>query len=253
MIFRLGSVSSVPIVLCLLASCATVEPSKNEPDPRLDKVLSGVDQCLANQQQATEQLQNQAQQLQLQLQQMKAMKEQLEDTRKAGVANAAPARVDCPKPPKTSSAQVVGYTEQVWIPDLQATLPALIDTSIETSSLDVQHLEEFERDGKRWVRFTVLDSATGRPISLEHKLNRTVGNANSDDATSRHPVIRMGIVVGHINQTADFVLYQRAHKTYQVKLGRNILQDVMVVDVSKQNIAPYVPPEKPAGDKGDVQ
>jgi hypothetical protein len=250
--FRISSVSSVPFVLCFLAGCATVEPVKNEPDPRLDQVLAGVNQCLANQVQTTAQLQNQAQQLQLQLQQMQSMGAQLEDDKKPGTASEAPALVDCPKPPKSSTAQVVGYIEQVWIADLQATLPALIDTSVEASTLDVQHLEEFERDGKRWVKFTVLDSA-GQPMWLEHKLKRTVGTSNSEDAANRRPVIRMGIAIGRINQTADFVLYKRKHKTYQLKLGRDILQDVMVVDVSKKNIAPYVPPEKPAGNKGDAQ
>jgi threonine synthase len=38
-------------------------------------------------------------------------------------------------------------------------------------------------------------------------------------------------------------LSDRSHLGYQVLIGRNILKDVMVVDVSKQNIAPYVLPK----------
>lgn len=245
--FRNCSVTPVPFLLCFLAGCATVEPIKSQPDPRIDEVLAGVNQCLANQVQAEAQLQNQAQQLQLQLQQMQAMTEQLKEPRVPGEERPMPpAPVDCPKPPKASGAQVIGYIEQVWISDLRTALPALIDTTTETNTLDVQHLEEFERDGKRWVRFTVLDAGSGEPLSLEHQLKRYTNPAGGTEAANRRPVIRMGIVIGRINQTADFVLYKRKHKTYQLKLGRNALQDLMVVDVSKKNIAPYLPPDKPA-------
>ena len=244
--FRIFSVTPVPFLLCFLAGCTAVEPVKNEPDPRLDQMLAAVNQCVANQRLTTDQLANQAQQLELQRQQMQALGEQLEEVRKEGApAAAAPALVDCPKPPKTSTMQVVGYIEQVWIPDLQGTLPTLIDTTVTTSALDVQHLEEFERDGKRWVKFTVLDSS-GQPVWLEQRIKRTVSATSGDNATERRPVIRMGMTIGRINQTVDVVLYKRQHKTYQLKLGRDVLQDVIIVDVSKKNIAPYVPPEKPA-------
>ncbi|MEZ5572994.1 MAG: RimK/LysX family protein [Halioglobus sp.] len=250
--FRIRYISSVCFVLFVLAGCATVEPVKNERDPRLDQMVAGIDQCLANQVQTTTQLQNQAQQLQLQLQQMQAMSEQIEEAKRAGKENASPAIIDCPKPPKVSNKQVIGYMEQVWMTDLDAPLTALIDTSMETSALDVQNIEQFERDGKRWVKFDVPNSTTGQPVSLEHKIKRTVGSSTVDEA-NRRPVIRMGIIIGRLNQTADFVLYERKHKTYQVKLGRNILQDVMVVDVSKKNIAPYERPEEAAASAGSAK
>ncbi len=245
MIPRIGSVSSASIVLFVLAGCATVEPAKNEHDPRLDQMVAGIDQCLANQVQTTTQLQNQAQQLQLQLQELRTVSEQLEEAKRAGGESPRPAMAECPKPPPVSNKQVVGYMERVWMSDLQTALTALIDTSIETSALDVQHIEQFERDGKRWVKFDVINPATGEPVSVEHKIKRTVGTSSSDDEASRRPVIRMGIIIGRLDQTADFVLYERKHKTYQLKLGRDILQDVMMVDVSKKNIAPYELPAKP--------
>ena len=38
-----------------------------------------------------------------------------------------------------------------------------------------------------------------------------------------------------------------AIRGYQALIGRSILKDVMVVDVSKKNIAPYVAPEQITG------
>lgn len=244
---RIRFISSAWLALFVLSGCTTVEPLKPEADPRIDHVVAGIDQCLANQVQTSAQLQNQAQQLQLQAQQLEAVDEQLRAAREVPAVVAAPAAAPCPKPPKSPAPtqQVVGYQERVWLPDLDFALNARIDTGVQTGALDARNIEQFERDGKRWVKFDVVNPMTGEPRTLEHKLTRTMASSSGDDAT-RLPVVRLGIVVGRINQTAEFVLYDRAHKTYQLNIGRNILKDVMLVDVGKKNIAPYVLPDKPA-------
>lgn len=249
---RIRFISSAWIALCILAGCATVEPVKPAPDPRLDHVVAGIDQCLANQAQASAQLQNQAQQLQLQVQQLQALEAELKAPADDHAQVAPPPAVPCPKPPKASTLQVVGYQERVWLPDLGFALNARIDTGMQTGALDARNIEQFERDGKRWVKFDVVNPMTGEPRTLEHKLRRSVAASSADNAI-RHPVVRLGIVVGRINQTAEFVLYDRSHKTYQLNLGRNILKDVMVVDVGKKNIAPYVLPDEPAGGEAAAQ
>lgn len=241
-------ISCAWLALVLLAGCATVEPVKPEADPRIDHLVAGIDQCLANQAQASAELQNQSQQLQLQLQQLDALDQQLKASDEAQTEVAAPAAAPCPKPPAASTKQVVGYQERVWLPDLEFALNARIDTGVQTGVLYARNIEQFERDGKRFVKFEVPNPITGEPRTLEHKLRRTLTSSTGEDAT-KHPVVRLGIVVGRINQTAEFVLYDRSYKAYQLKIGRNILQDVMLVDVSKKNIAPYSLPDKPAADE----
>ena len=54
----------------------------------------------------------------------------------------------------------------------------------------------------------------------------------------------LGIVIGNIRQKAEFTLSNRSHLDYQVLVGRNILSDVMLVDVSQANIAPPEVPER---------
>lgn len=232
-------ISPALLALFLLSGCAAVEPAQPAADPRIDQLIGGVDQCLANQVQASEQLQNQAKQLQLQLQQLDAMQQQLSVVKEEQEEVTPPAAVPCPKPPKASTQQVVGYLERVWLPDLEFALNARMDTGIQTGVLYAKNIQQFERDGKRWVKFDVPNPMTGEPRTLEQKLRSTMAATNGDDAT-RHPVVKLRIVVGRINQTADFVLYDRSYKSFQLKIGRSILQDVMVVDVSKKNIAPYV-------------
>jgi len=245
-------ISSAWLALLLLGGCTTVEPTRPEADPRVDKIVAGIDQCLANQVRTSTQLQDQAQQLQLQLQQLESMDEQLKAAREVRSEAAPVVAVPCPKPPKATTQQVVGYQERVWLPDLEFALNARIDTGLQTGTLDARNIEQFERDGKRWVKFEVVNPMTGEPRALEHKLRRTVASSSGDDAI-RHPVVRLGIIVGRLNQTAEFVLYDRARKSYQLNIGRNILQDVMLVDVSKKNIAPYVLADKPAGGEGAAQ
>ena len=124
------------------------------------------------------------------------------------------------------------------MPNLQLMLPARIDTGAETASLDARNIKIFERDGKRWVRFEILHPESGEPIELERRLKRTVSILQaSAPEPERRPVIQLDITMGEINQTAEFSLSDRSHLDYQVLVGRNILQDVMVVDVSKKNIA----------------
>jgi hypothetical protein len=71
--------------------------------------------------------------------------------------------------------------------------------------------------------------------------------------SKRRPVVKMGIIIGNNEQTAQFSLSNRSHMGYQALIGRSILKDVMVVDVSKKNIAPYTRPEKSSNTKGNAK
>jgi hypothetical protein len=147
----------------------------------------------------------------------------------------------------------VGQLEQVWLQNLQLALPARIDTGAETASLDARNIELYEREGQRWVRFEILHPDTGEPLLIERKLKRMVAiiQASTTEA-ERRPVIKLGVTIGTVSQTAEFTLSNRSHLDYQLLIGRNILQDVMVVDVSKKNIAPYVITGQPSAGNGEI-
>jgi len=143
--------------------------------------------------------------------------------------------------------QVVGGREDVWIEDLQLALPARIDTGAETASLDARNIREFERDGDEWVRFDIVHPGTGEPLTLERPVARVVRILQStSEEAERRAVIELGIVLGEVRQMAEFTLSDRSHLDFQMLVGRNILKDLMVVDVGQSNIAPYRAPEPPA-------
>jgi len=150
-------------------------------------------------------------------------------------------RSECKLMETEPSKMTVGRQEQVWLEDIQLALRARVDTGAETASLDAHNIELFERNGKRWVRFEIMHPDTGEALQLERKLKRTVSIIQSNTSEAeRRPVIKLGITIGHIKQSAEFTLSNRSHLDYQLLIGRNILKDVMIVDVSKINIAPPV-------------
>lgn len=132
---------------------------------------------------------------------------------------------------------IVGRRERVWVEELQLALPARIDTGAETASLDARNITFFERDGNPWVRFEIARPDTEDKIVLERKKIRDalILQASSEQA-ERRPVIELGIRLGDVRQLAEFTLSDRSHLDYQMLVGRNILRDVMLVDVSGVNL-----------------
>jgi hypothetical protein len=257
MIYRINNLffSMLLLVPLWLGACSTAVPVEKVEDPRMGQLVAGMDKCLANQALVNEQLRSQAQQLDRQKSQLDIMTEGLAvagATPLDGEPGTVPVAEACAGTPESSPKLVVGQLEQVWLQNLQLALPARIDTGAETASLDARNIELFERDGRRWVRFEILHPDTGKPLLMERKLKRMVAIIQSNTAEAeRRPVIKLGVTIGSISQTAEFTLSNRSHLDYQLLIGRNILQDVMVVDVSKKNIAPYVTPE-PSAASGEV-
>jgi hypothetical protein len=248
--------TAVPVLaialLAMLGGCVAQPQLEKEHDTRLDQVVSQLDKSLANQASANSQLQAQQRQLEKQEQNLLALNTSLNRALEAPQAEECPKAVACPAVPENFNKMIVGGLEDVWFPDLGLALTARIDTGVATASMDAKEIEEFERDGKPWVRFTIANPKTGEPETLERRLVRFIGIQKSGGGEAkRRPVVKLDIVIGQNEQAAEFSLSSRKHTSYQVKIGRSILKDVMVVDVSKKNIAPYVLPEKASDSAGD--
>jgi hypothetical protein len=51
-------------------------------------------------------------------------------------------------------------------------------------------------------------------------------------------VVELQFQIGRIKRLEEFTLEDRSHMDYQVLIGRNILRDLMVVDVAREFLAP---------------
>lgn len=137
---------------------------------------------------------------------------------------------------KIDAKTVLGGIEMVHLDPPGLEFSARIDTGAQTSSLNALDIVEFERDGKPFVKFNLIHPQTGEKIELTRRLRRyarvkELGNRESQ----RRPVVRMRVILADIDEQINFTLENRSRFKYQVLIGRNLLQDLAIVDVSKKS------------------
>ncbi|MCK9530649.1 MAG: RimK/LysX family protein [Gammaproteobacteria bacterium] len=159
--------------------------------------------------------------------------DRLEDLlRDNGSTDKANADVACTTPPPGEKV-VFGRLEWVSIQGVEKRLKARIDTGAATSSLHAENIVEFERDGKRWVRFTP-DKQSGA-AALEAPIARYIRiRQASATGTERRPVVTLPVKLGRVTQPAEFSLTDREQMLYPVLLGRNFFMDIALVDVGRK-------------------
>ncbi|MDX9740215.1 MAG: ATP-dependent zinc protease [Gammaproteobacteria bacterium] len=134
--------------------------------------------------------------------------------------------------------QVIGSIERVHLSPPGMMLEARIDTGAESSSIDARDITEFKRDGNTWVRFRIMDH-DNQTTEIERRVVRHARILQSSTSEAeRRPVVRLRIAIGSHAQVAEFTLTDREHLSYPILIGRNVLNDVMLVDVSRTHIAP---------------
>jgi hypothetical protein len=153
-------------------------------------------------------------------------------------AAVAPAPAKAPPPPKQiKGKRVIGEAEPVTILKAGLTLPARIDTGATTSSLDARDIQRFERDGKKWVRFTLVDRRTKKDVNVEGRLTRIVEITRHGAAPQKRPVVKLRAMLGKVELLREFSLTDRSAFEYPVLIGRNFLQGEFIVDVALKNTA----------------
>ncbi len=131
---------------------------------------------------------------------------------------------------------ILGAAEWVYISKTKKNFKARIDTGAHTSSLSAVNIKRFERDGKKWLRFNIPSQNGSKPQMIEAKILRTVtvnkSNDKKENKKNRRLVIKLHIRLGNISTYSEFNLTNRSHMEYPVLIGRSLLQDRAIVDVS---------------------
>ncbi len=147
-----------------------------------------------------------------------------------------PVPVKAPPPAQQlQGMRIIGEVEPVTIVKAGLTLPARIDTGATTSSLDARDIQRFERDGKKWVRFILLDRRSGKKVKVEGRLTRTVEITRHGTDPQYRPVVKLKAILGQAELYREFSLTDRSAFTYPVLIGRNFLQGEFIVDVTRKN------------------
>lgn len=138
-----------------------------------------------------------------------------------------------------NNKMMVGALEKCDLPELAIEdLHIRVDTGAATSSLHVDNLVPFEKDGEEWVAFDIHPDYHNveRVVRREAPVN-TVKTIKSSTATREQRfVIATDIVLGGQRWEIQLTLTDRSEMTYLMLLGREAMTDKIIVDPSLEYI-----------------
>ena len=125
----------------------------------------------------------------------------------------------------------VGWRELVALPDLGLKgLPAKIDSGARTSSLHGTVLEEFRRDGEKFVRFEVQFPQHHVKQVCEAVHVDVRGITSSNGETQLRYVIKTPLTIGEETFRAEISLADRSDMKFPMLIGRSALRRRFLVD-----------------------
>lgn len=142
---------------------------------------------------------------------------------------------------------LLGEAEYVTVQPGNLRLDARIDSGATTTSMHATDIRSFERDGRRWVRFTT-ETGRGDETTLELPRVRHVRIKGEGDEYERRPVVLIDIQIGTIRQKVETTLTDRENYNFPLLIGRNFLREHAIVDVSRK----YIQGGKTSAGKSDA-
>ncbi len=124
---------------------------------------------------------------------------------------------------------VVGWVERVTLHPGNVTIDAKVDTGAVSCSLHATEINEFDRDGHKWVRFTTIDHKDKR-VTLEaqvigrRKVKRHFGESQ------KRIVVRLGVCLADVFRGADVNLVDRTGFDYPMLVGRHFMAGRIAVN-----------------------
>ncbi|MEF1341315.1 ATP-dependent zinc protease, partial [Vibrio rotiferianus] len=126
--------------------------------------------------------------------------------------------------------------EWVYVPAIDQTFKARIDTGATTSSISATDIVPFERDGKDWVQFKIdVNGKASKEFKLPVERWAKIKQSSSDEVDKRAVVVAY-IQVGDMNEQTEFTLAERGHMKFPILLGRSFFRDVAIIDVSQKYV-----------------
>ena len=129
---------------------------------------------------------------------------------------------------------IIGEVEPIYFPPMKTPFAARIDTGAEQSAIDADNIKYFERDGEKWVAFSLINRQSGETHRFEKEIDRHI-SIKRIHLTEKRPMVTMDVKFGKETFTATFSLAKRDKFEYQALVGRNILTGRAIVDTSVSN------------------
>ena len=138
----------------------------------------------------------------------------------------------------TKPKQIIGMTDRVDFPDLGLfDVQAKIDTGAYTSALHCKDVQVLRTGLRSKLSFLLIDQTgeTIRQFSVSQFSRRII--RNSFGVAEKRYVIKTRIVLFGCPIRAEFTLADREHLRNPVLLGRKLLRNRFLVDVSQKNLS----------------
>lgn len=134
--------------------------------------------------------------------------------------------------PTTAGVITLGWRERLALPQLGiGVLKAKLDTGARSSSLHVDSLETFQRDGVTWLRFS-MHAGRRQPFEIQAEapaLDRRTVTDTGGRRTERW-FIRTEVQLAGQRFSVDINLTNRRHMLFPMLLGRTALNGRFAVD-----------------------
>lgn len=135
------------------------------------------------------------------------------------------------------SLKIIGRLEKVDIPawDLYE-LDAKIDTGAYTSSLHCHHIETNETKDEPTVRFNLLDPSheAYNEKLFELPIYKSKKVKSSNGQTEERIIVKTSLVLAGRTLEAELSLTDRSEMRYPLLIGRKLLKERFIVDVSQK-------------------
>ncbi|MDX1342428.1 MAG: ATP-dependent zinc protease [Reinekea sp.] len=131
---------------------------------------------------------------------------------------------------------LVGAIETCSLPELKIQdLDVRIDTGAKTSSLHVDHIKKFQRNGKPWVSFDIHPTVHNveETISTESKLKDIRRIKSSNGQVEERYIITTQFQLGNDVWDIDISLTDRSDMSFLMLLGREGMGSRIIVDPSQ--------------------
>ena len=131
---------------------------------------------------------------------------------------------------------IVGWLEEVYLPEYDFISKAKIDTGAKNSSIHAMNVEYVELKGKpesSRVRFKTTD-LNWIPRVIEAEVLRQVRIKKTGQPSEARPEIELDICLGEVRKRIRINLTDRAGMNYRMILGRTALEGDFIVDVSRK-------------------
>lgn len=131
----------------------------------------------------------------------------------------------------SNEKMIYGYVEKAMLVDKNLALSAKLDTGAKSASLSAIHIEEFEKDGKNYMRFTV-PSKSGEVEFVSEYVGKVKIKVRSQEHFSslarpepiKRPVVLMRIRIGTKERMIRVNLTNRKRFNYPLLLGRDAIK-----------------------------